>query len=295
MNSESSPAKRKQIKKSRWFACLALWWVIAACFYLYLSNKEKRMVEDVIVSGVEAGRKSAENAGLPLLERDVQALTRLARSVAETPGVVSMSIIDHKNKIIAFTDVGSLFQAPADKVEADGGVSYWPRTLPDGRRVICFSADIEFSGTKIGEVILAKDTRDTGAWRILFISLAAVSLGLIVFALLVADFHGIAPLWAALKQKVYGWIGIEDGLPGELDVVCPLCGHQKPFTRSFLLQANLNRYPVLRTSATDIRSAQLLDTTGIHLREIAGRHDLGWFRLQVIHRCADIIKRLAGN
>jgi hypothetical protein len=39
----------------------------------------------------------------------------------------------------------------------------------------------------------------------------------------------------------------------------------------------------------------LLRDKGVNLREISRRDDLGWFRRQMIHRCADIIKKLSGD
>jgi len=161
--------------------------------------------------------------------------------------------------------------------------------------VIFFSAPIYFSGTKIGEVLVARSAGNTGTWRLVFIGCAVASLLIIGFALLVADYHGIRPLRTAVLQRWRRWIGGEAESAAEHDLICPLCGHQKPLTRTFMLEANLDRYPVLRAAALGNPGSQLLNATGLHLREIARRTDLGWFRLQMIHRCADIIKRLAGD
>ena len=292
---DSTTSPPKPIRKTRWFICLFIWWIIAMFFYLFLAGREARLSQSVIASGVAVTQTSAENAGLPLLERDVQALTRLAQSVAANATVVNVSIIDHRNKIITFTDMDWLFPKPSTSLQRSNGVSYWPQTLRDGTPVICFSADINYAGTKIGEVLMARTAETEGLWRSVFLLCAGLSLLIIVFALLVADFHGMKPLKAAVGRQVRKWIGADDGLPDGREIVCPLCGHQKPLTRGFLLDVNLGRYPVLRLNGDDDHTDRLLRATGIHLREIGRRGDLGWLKRKIVHRCADIIKQLAGE
>jgi hypothetical protein len=62
-----------------------------------------------------------------------------------------------------------------------------------------------------------------------------------------------------------------------------------------MLRADLNRFPVVRSAQKRNETAQFLRAKGVNLREISRRDDLGWFRREMIHRCADIIKKLSGN
>ena len=101
MKSENKPGR---INKTRWFTCLLIWWVVAVFFYLFIAAQEKNRVGRVTSTGIKTILANAEQAGLPLLERNVQALTRLTQKVDRVKGVVNVSIIDHKNKIIAFTN-----------------------------------------------------------------------------------------------------------------------------------------------------------------------------------------------
>ena len=107
--------------------------------------------------GLATVLESAKQAGLPLLERDLESLTRLTQDVARLKGVVNISIIDHKNKIIAYTDPDQLLPISSKAVQLKDGTKYWPHILADGTQAICFSTDIVFAGTKIGEVFLAMD------------------------------------------------------------------------------------------------------------------------------------------
>lgn len=287
--------KSGRITKTRWFTCLVIWWVVAVFFYLFIAAKETNRISRVTATGIKTALESAKQAGLPLLERDVQALTRLIQDVSKVKGLVNVSIIDHKNKIIAFTDPDQLMPMSSKAVQLKDGVSYWPHTLTDGTQAVCFSSDIIFAGTKIGEVFLAMDARGPAGLTTAFSLSALVSFLLIVFVLLVLDFHGVRPLRVAMQERIRAWIGADGDLPDDREVICPVCGNHKPLNRSFLLQANLDRYPVVRSARKENGSAQLLLAKGINLRDITRREDLGWLRRQMIHRCADIIKKLAGD
>jgi hypothetical protein len=287
--------KSGRIKKTRWFICLFIWWVVAVFFYLFIAARDTSLMNQVRDKGLATVLESAKQAGLPLLERDLDSLTRLTQDVARLTGVVNISIIDHKNKIIAYTDPDQLLPISSKAVQLKDGTKYWPHILADGTQAICFSTDIVFAGTKIGEVFLAMDADGSAGLTTAFFLSALVSFLLIVFALLVIDFHGILPLKAAMVARIRAWTGADDELPDDREVICPVCGNHKPLNRSFLLQANLDRYPVVRSTRRENDTAQLLLAKGVNLREISRREDLGWLRRQMIHRCADIIKKLAGD
>ena len=287
--------KTGRIKKTRWFTCLFIWWVVAVFFYLFIAARETNLLGQVRDKGIEIVLESAKQAGLPLLERDLKSLTRLTQDVARLKGVVNVSIIDHKNKIIAYTNPDQLLPISSTAIQIKDGASYWPHILSDGTQAICFSSDIVFAGTKIGEVFLAMDTDGSAGLTTVFFLSALVSFLLVVFVMLVIDFHGIIPLKAALLARIRAWTGGDDALSDDREVICPVCGNHKPLNHSFLLQANLDRYPVVRSARKGNDTAQLLLTKGVNLREISRREDLGWLRRQMIHRCADIIKKLAGD
>lgn len=286
--------KPGRIKKTRWFTCLFIWWVVVVFFYLFIAAKETNLVSQVTATGIKTVLKSAKQAGLPLLERDVQALTRLAQDVSTLKGVVNVSIIDHKHKIIAFTNPDQLLPVSSKSLRMKDGVGFWHHTLADGTQAVCFSSDISYAGTKIGEVFMAMDAGGVAGLITAFFLTALVSFLLIVFVLLVIDFNGLHPLRAAIRARIRNWAGRDGPQPDGREVICPVCGSRKPLTRSFLLEANLDRYPVVRPVKKENGPALLL-AQGVNLREISRREDLGWLRRQMIHRCADIIKKLAGD
>ncbi len=287
--------KPERINKTRWFICLIVWWVAAVFFYLFIAGQENNRFERVTAAGIKIVLLNAEQAGLPLLEQNVPALTRLAQDVARVKGVINVSFIDHKNKIIAFTNPDQLLAMSSKATQQKEGVSYWPHILDDGTRTVCFSSNIIYAGTKIGEIFLAMDASGPVGLTTAFFLTALVSFMLIVFTLLVLDFHGLHALRSAMGTKISAWTA-GDGYPSEdREMVCPVCGSHKPLSRSFMLQANLARFPVVRSAQKENGTALLLRDKGVNLREISRRDDLGWFRRQMIHRCADIIKKLSGD
>jgi len=290
------PGKNRGIiRKTRWFVWLFAWWLLAAFFYLFIAAKEARTVEAVTTNGIAAVLNNADKAGLPLLERDVQALTQLVQELSGMKGVVNASIIDHKNKIIAFSNQNQLPSRSSVQVRTQDGVGYWNQTLDSGERVVCFSGDINYAGTKIGEVFLVMDAGAGAGMRAIFFWSALGTLIAVVFFLLVADFNGIRPLKAAAEERIRTWTGKGRRLPDRRELICPVCGSMKPLDRSFLLDVNLNRSPVLRPAGTDKGNDNPLFRDGVNLRELSRREDLGWLRRKMIHRCADIIKKLAGE
>lgn len=292
MAPENKPGR---IKKTRWFTCLLIWWVVAVFFYLFMVAHENSLVGHVTTAGIKVVLVNAEQAGLPLLEQNVPALTRLTQDVAKVKGVLNVSIIDHKNKIIAFSDPDQLLAMSSKAAKQKDGVSYWPHTLDDGTRAVCFSSDIIYAGTKIGEIFLAMDARGSVGLTMTFFLAALVSFLLVVFILLVLDFHGVHALRSAMGARIRAWNAGGNDLSDDREVICPVCGNHKPLSRSFMLQANLDRFPVVRSAQKENKAAQLLQEKGVNLREISRRDDLGWFRRQMIHRCADIIKKLSGD
>lgn len=284
-----------RIKKTRWFICLFIWWVVAVFFYLFIAANETKLMNRVKATGIATVLDSATKAGLPLLERDVQSLTRLAQEISKVKGVVNVSIIDHKNKIIAFTNQDELLPVSSATTESKDGVGYWSQTLADGTEVVFFSGAISYAGTKIGEVFLAMDAEEAAGMTTVFFLTAMASLVLIMSVLLVIDFNGVQPLKAAIKAKLRSWVGSNGAVPDGREVICPVCGSHKPLTQSFLLDVNLNRYPFVRFARKENGAAHILRSKGINLRDISRREDLGWLRRQMVHRCADIIKKLAGD
>lgn len=292
MKPDNTPGR---IKKTRWFTCLVIWWVAAVFFYLFIAAHDNNRVGRVTAAGIKIVQVNAEQAGLPLLEQNVQALTRLTQDVARVKGVVNVSIIDHKNKIIAFTNPDQLLSMSSKASQQKDGVNYWPHILDDGTRAVCFSSDIIYAGTKIGEIFLAMDASGPSGLTTAFFLAALVSFLLIVFVLLVLDFHGVHALRAAMGVKIRAWAAGEEKPRDDREMICPVCGSHKPLSRSFMLRADLNRFPVVRSAQKGNDAAQILHSKGVNLREISRRDDLGWFRREMIHRCADIIKKLSGD
>ncbi|GAB6907595.1 hypothetical protein DESC_240025 [Desulfosarcina cetonica] len=281
------------IHKSRWFTCLLVWWVIAVLVYFLLAAKADRLTQRVIASGIQTVGTYAGKAALPLLEHDIQALTRLAQELGRLHGVLNVFIIDHKYKIITFADVDRLLPMPSASVDRQDNVTYRPCRLLDGTSAICFSADILYADTKIGEVLMAKDTNAVGAWRTAFFLTALVSFLLMGGILLVMDFRGIRPLVMATRDQLRAWSGGRAaGTDGGEIMVCPLCGCQNPLNQTSLADGNPPFHPIDHSATRRVKTVPAESTRVVTLSEMCLRGDLDWLRRKIYLRCVDIIKTL---
>ncbi|PID40957.1 MAG: hypothetical protein CR984_00520 [Proteobacteria bacterium] len=285
---------RNRITIIHWLAWLSIWWVAAVFSYMFIAASRTDHADDVMQAGLKTVMKSADQAGLPLLERDVQALTRLMQHAAKQKGVLSCAIIDHKNKIIAFSDPEPLLSIPFTSVRYKDGVAYWHHRYA-GTPAICFATEITYAGTKIGQVFLAMDADSSNGLVTVFLVLAFVSLLVIVITLLIIEFHGVRPLKTAVSNQIHRWIGGATDRSDGRDVICPLCGQNKPLGRSVMTPPRSDRHARVGQATAQNGSTQTAFSQGIDLRELSRRDDLGWLRKQIIHRCADIIKTLAGD
>ena len=95
-------------------------------------------------------RTFVEQAGMPLLDQNIQQLRRMLVSLGEQQDVLYAAVVDHKNKIIAYTDAGELLFPGAEIQHPAEGVRTWLH-----KDAMIFSGTILFSSTPIGEIRLA--------------------------------------------------------------------------------------------------------------------------------------------
>ena len=87
---------------------LFAWWIVCAVAYLFITLKIEALQQTISRNGIASTRKLVQKAGLPLLERDMHMLSQMLDEIAGNPDIVYASIVDHKNKTIAYTSPGLL-------------------------------------------------------------------------------------------------------------------------------------------------------------------------------------------
>ena len=273
---------------------LFIWWIVCTAAYLFITLKIDALKQTISRNGIASTRKLVRNAGLPLLERDMQMLGQMLDEIAGTPDIVYASIVDHKNKTIAYTNPELLFSEDRKMVSTTDAVNVWEGRTGHRIRLMGFSADVAFSGTKIGEIYLAFSTNSIARLKNGFILAATAGLCILILIFFVSCFKnhtacaGCFPWLPGRRLK-------PQDQPGSLiQMTCPLCGSEKPVTAALLTSVDLDARIIIRPALDRSEARRLRPEKGLNLAEIAAKDDLGWLKTRIIIRCTDIIRKLVG-
>ncbi|MCD6185815.1 MAG: hypothetical protein J7K84_08535 [Deltaproteobacteria bacterium] len=209
---------------------LAVWFFICSCFFLYIHIKKNNHRKALVKIGVSIARDISSQSGLPLLEQNILVLSRIIEKITQKPEVVFASIIDHKNKIIAYTDQKQFLTLNRQKAGILDNVYFWRIPNTNHQRVMNFSSDVTFSGTKIGEVFISLSIEDMGQLKYVFIIFTILTLLGIIFIFGIVNykdyFSWLKTLGAKLKLQ-------KNPLLQDLEnpeISCPLCGSHENFS-----------------------------------------------------------------
>ena len=281
------------IKKSRLFLCVAIWWLVIVIGYVIISFKIEKFKNHITQSGVALLHEVTGKTSLPLLERDVKSLRKILQDVEKRPGVSYASIIDHKNKIIAYTDPNQLVPVKSERVSRSDHVSFWEGSSAGHSRTINFSTDIIYAATRIGKFYLSYSAAWINRIKYGFILIAISSFIILVFVLTGLYFKGFRPITGALKARYRPKVSFAPGFFENSNMSCPLCGVEQPFSRERFSDINLDKFLIVKSVQDRSNPVGFRPLKGIRLSEVSNRKDLLWLKRQVIFRCTEIIKKLA--
>lgn len=264
----------------RWILILGGVWVLLALVYGVLAIQMHRRERQLLNQGTSLVQSLTENAGLPLLEQDVKALHHLLAEISKQPQVLYASVVDHKNKIIAYTDAGQFFPERNSRTHKIEGIESW-----QDNGTMIFAGPINFSQVPIGEIRLALSMASIARIKNIF--------GIIVF-LAVAGV-AVVPLVQHGRQLIQ-WassVGSRRRQDSRLRLVfCPLCGRDADHGGVFCRGFDVDRTPIYRVSN---RAAGLEHIVHLRLSDIGTDPKLAFVKERLIRQCAEIIRKLAVN
>ena len=231
---DNSPPSIDKPAWIRWLIIFGTVWLLLAVTYAILSFQSQRKQRALVQDGVSQAAVLSERAGLPLLEQDIQSLHQILKVVREKPGVLYASVIDHKNKIIAYTDAGRLLPERRENVQQIQGVDTW-----QDQEALVFSAPVNFADTPIGEIRLALSLKPVLQPKKQFAAIAAVALAGLLFLL----FWVYGRTWMARFRRIM------HGKRTDIDVrllLCPLCGQTGAHGSHFRHASNMENAPIIR-------------------------------------------------
>ena len=285
--------KLVQKNRSRLILCLLVWWMCIAVFYMITAIKISRVRKTISQSGVEMAGVFSSRASLPLLELDMPTLSALLSDCTSSSDIVYAAIVDHKNNVIAYTNVELIISIKKEGALTVDQVSFWEGDSSDYKRIVNFSSDVTYAGTKIGEIYLAISAAEIDKLKKRFGFVALSSFTIMLLVIIVLYYKELRSIVGKLRAAYRSQAGSKGIFAETTCIACPLCGTNKPFSQEVFNCINLNRFRIIRSTNSELKPEGSDKSKDIFLSEIAKRKDLGWLKRQVIVRCIEIIKKLA--
>jgi hypothetical protein len=271
---------------------LVAWWVAMLIVYSIFTIRANQLKGKLRQSGVEITLEFSDLVSLPLLEKNSLSISNLLTDAASRADVIYASVVDHRNKVVAFTGTGHLMPDKTATASAVDKVSIWEGGFSSHARILNFVSDITYAGTKIGEIFIGLSTPEMFQTRKQFIIFAVASC--LIFLILVAGLR-YQTLRAFMKKyaDVNRSQAAKDSAPSDTMIHCPLCGTQQPLSRQSFKRSGLDKFLISAGSKLASNPGAKADAKRPDLHDAGKKEDLSWLRRQIILRCTDIIKKLA--
>jgi hypothetical protein len=227
--------------------CLAVWFILCAILYIVVHFWEGSRKSDLVKTGVAISKDISSQSGLPLLERKINHLGMLIEDITEKPEVVFASIIDHRNKLIAYTDQDQFFTFSRKKSEELEGVHYWRISNLNHQKVMNFSSDITFSGTRVGEVFISLAAEKMGVLRRSFLFFSVLTLSILVLFFGFVRYKDLFVWWNTKYKQLNAPAEPLLDQKETHDFFCPLCNSAGHFSRSSCHMADLESFLLIKS------------------------------------------------
>ena len=285
-----------KLKLQHLIAGLVIWLLVLLAAYLFMTFQTGRRNDETRQHGIAVTQELSNQIRLPLLDKDIPAVQALLREAHREANAIYASVSDHGGQIIAYTGAENFVPRSADRqtASAPDDVAYLEGLLQSHQKVFRFTADVFFSGTRIGEVVMALSALETDHFRNGF-QLAAFAGGLVFILLLLAMRFNVR----AGRSDVAGTAlsadpsGGEPEKPGITTVICPLCGTHKPLSRDAFRRTKFDQLVNVASPKNTAGIASLANDDEIDLLALSHRKDLGTLKRQIVHRCQEIVKKLS--
>ena len=252
-----------------------------------------RAREIICQYGVEMSKVFSKSVSLPLLELDMPTLSALLREAISNSDIVYAAIVDHKNNIIAYTNVELIMPVIKEGARTVDQICFWEGNSSDHKKIINFSSDVTYAETKIGEIYLAISAAEIDKFKKLFGLGALSSFTVLLFVIIVLYYKKLSLIAIRLRAAYISQACSSSAFAETTCIACPLCGTNQPFSQEVFNDINLDRFRIIRSTNSELKPGRSDKSKDIFLSEIVKRKDLGWLKRQVILRCIEIIKKLA--
>ncbi len=211
---------------------------------------------------------------------------------ASRADVIYASVVDHRNKVVAFTGTGHLMPDMTEAARSVDKVSMWEGGFASHARILNFVSDITYAGTKIGEIFIGLSTPEMFQIRKQFIFIAVSSCLILLILVAVFRYQTIKTFIIKYLDSNRSGATMDKTLNGTL-INCPLCGTQQPLSRKLFKQSSLDKFFSSGDWKIVSNPGSKADSKRPAMQEPGKKEDLSWIKRQIILRCTEIINKLA--
>ena len=273
---------------------LVVWAVVLCIAYIITSVRTNHARARIKDSGIETIQALSKLVSLPLLDSNAQTINAMLVYAARETPMVHAAVLDHQEEII--TSAGAEKAIPALNPDEHPGkdTSFWEAELPDHNKIFGFASDVTYSGTTIGRIQIALPAQELVTIKNQFLVVAV--LACVILLLVIISFRYYPGIWATPTRltNVYRRDTVSDPALESSVVTCPLCGARNSFSTKLFKRSNFGRLLIIRPSSNRSGPGGDADLKGMRLSDLAKRDELSWLKRQIVLRCAEIIKKLAG-
>ena len=140
---------------------LAFWWLAMLIVYSVIALRTNHHKGKLRETGIQIAKEFSKRVSLPLLERNSQSIHKLLTDAAGKTDVIYASVVDHRNKVVAFTGTGHLMPDKTETARSVDKVSMWEGGFASHARILNFVSDITYADTKIGEIFIGLSTPES--------------------------------------------------------------------------------------------------------------------------------------
>jgi hypothetical protein len=273
------------------FVGVVVWWLLLLIAYSLISLRVNHLKNRLTKTGSELTIELANLVSLPLLENDAPSIHRLLTDAAGKPGVFYASVVDHRNKVVAFTGTGHLMPDMAPRDQSMEKVTIREGGFASHANIVNFVSDITYAGTKIGEIFIGMSTPGAVQTRKIFTIIAVVSGLLLLLLVILFRYQAIRETLTKMVPATPSTAEIKTGAISN-PVACPMCGTRKPLSANLFKQLNLDPHLKGGLTVQNVNANPDIASSEKDAQPNSAPDDLLWLKRRIILRCADIIKKL---
>ena len=270
---------------------LVAWWLAMLIVYSVISLRINHRKGKLRQSGVEITNEFSKRVSLPLLEKNSQSIHSLLTDAANKTDVIYASVVDHRNKVVAFTGTGHLMPDMTEEASSIEKVSIWEGGFASHARILNFVSEITYGGTKIGEIFIGLSTPESFQTQKTFAIIAVSSSLILLFLIIILRYQSIRTFLGKSLNVNYSNTEM-DSMPKRSGITCPLCGTQNASSYTLVSQSNLDKFLVMGNSKNSANDEDIAGASKNNPHKLAKTEDFSRIRRQIILRCTEIIKKL---